>query len=174
MLREVLGQQRRVIGTFSSLEAAGQALDHLVLAGFPIAQAFLVGQTGQTPEHLAPLELPSADRGTITGTAAGLQKGLLVGNYLGGATGLLTGMGLLALPGVGALALSVAIGFTLLSGVVGTAAGGVIGAMIGLGLTADQAKQYDWLVANGNVLLLVAGTTEEIDRAQELLKKTVV
>jgi hypothetical protein len=80
----------------------------------------------------------------------------------------------LALPGVGQVMLSTAIGFTLLNGGICTAAGGLIGGLIGLGLTAEQAKKHDRLVANGNVLLLIEGTVQEIDRAQELLKKSVV
>ncbi len=173
MLKEVL-QQRQVIGTFSNPESAGQALDRLVLSGFPIAQAFLVGQNYTTSQDTAPLELPASNFGTITGTATGLKKGLVLGNLVGGASGLLLGAGLLALPGVGQVVLSSAIVFTLLSGGICTAAGGLIGALIGLGLTADQAKKYSRLVANGNVLLMVEGTVEEIDRAQQLLKKSVV
>jgi hypothetical protein len=173
MLREVLSQQRRVIGTFSNLEAAGQALDRLVLAGFPIAQVFLVGQNWE-PAASTPLKLPAAELGSITGTATGLQKGLVLGNLGGGAAGLLVGAGLLALPGVGQLLLSAAIGFTLLSGAIGTVAGGLIGALIGLGLTAEQAQTYNCLVADGKVLLMIAGTTVEIDRAQHLFNQTVV
>ena len=70
--------------------------------------------------------------------------------------------------------LSSAIAFTLLSGGVGTVAGGLMGALIGLGLTSEQAKKYGQQVANGNSLLLVEGTTEEIDRAQALLKKSAI
>ena len=174
MLRKVLSQQRRVIGTFSRLEAAGQALDRLVLAGFPIAQTYLVGQTESKGESIAALAPRTAESGTITGTATGLQQGLVVGNYLGGASGLLLGIGLLTLPGVGQVMLSAAIAFTLLSGVIGTAAGGLIGALIGLGLTAEQAKHYSRLVAQGNILLIIVGTATEVDRAQQLLRKTVV
>ena len=49
-----------------------------------------------------------------------------------------------------------------------------MGALIGLGLTSEQAKKYGQQVANGNSLLLVEGTTEEIDRAQALLKKSAI
>lgn len=50
--------------------------------------------------------------GAITGTVTGLKKGLVLGNLIGGSSGLLLGLGLLALPGVGQVVLSSAIAFT--------------------------------------------------------------
>jgi hypothetical protein len=174
MFRDVLNQRRQVIGMFSSRETAGKALDRLILSGFPIAQAFLIGQDCNSSKSTASSELPTAPIGAITGTATGLKKGFVLGNLIGGTSGLLLGAGLLALPGVGQVVLSSAIAFTLLSGGIGIAAGGLMGALIGLGLTSEQAKQYSQQVANGNILLMVKGTAQEIDRAQQFLKKSVV
>jgi hypothetical protein len=174
MLRDVLNQRRQVIGLFSNREAAGQALDQLVLSGFPIAQAFLIGQDQNISESTPLSTLPASAIGTITGTATGLKKGFVLGNLIGGGSGMLLGAGLLALPGVGQVVLSSAIAFTLLSGGICTAAGGVMGGLIGLGLTSEQAKKYQQQVANGNILLIVEGTAQEIDRAEQLLKKSVV
>jgi hypothetical protein len=166
MIRAAL-TQRTVVKSFSTLEAAGQAMDRLVLAGFPIAQVFLFGdgEPGATVQ---------SDYGTVTGTAAGLKKGIVWGNLTGGAAGLLLGLGLLALPGVGQLALSSAIAFTLLSGGVCTAAGGLIGAMIGLGFTSEEAKMYQQQIVDGKVLLIVEGTIAELDRARSLLQESTV
>jgi hypothetical protein len=160
--------QRTVVKTFSTREAAGQAMDRLVLAGFPIAQVLLFGD-GEV--HGAAVE---AEYGTVTGTAAGLKKGIVLGNLTGGATGLLLGAGLMALPGVGQLVLSSAIAFVLLSGGVCTAAGGLVGAMIGLGFTSEQAKGYNQQIADGKVLLMVEGTIAELDRARWLLQASTV
>lgn len=51
MLKEILDQHRQVVGVFSERETAGQALDRLVLSGFPIAQAFLVGPSWTISER---------------------------------------------------------------------------------------------------------------------------
>ncbi len=180
MFKDVLGQCRQVVGLFSEHEVAGQALDRLVLSGFPIAQAFLVGQNwtahkqNDTDCSDTKLEFSASNFGAITGTVTGLHKGLVLGNLIGGSSGLLLGLGLLALPGMGQVVLSSAIAFTLLSGGVGTVAGGLMGASIGLGLTSEQAKKYGRQVANGNILLLVEGTIQEIDRAKALLKKSAI
>ncbi|MGL5083662.1 MAG: hypothetical protein ACRC8A_19440 [Microcoleaceae cyanobacterium] len=169
MFNAILTQHRQVIRTFSSREAAGQSLDHLVFSGFPIAQVFLLGH-GLTETQQQSLPLLPSTYGTITGTATGLKKGIVLGNLVGGTTGLLLGAGLMALPGLGQLMLSSAIAFTLLSGGVCTAAGGLMGGLIGLGLTSEQAKAYSQQISRGSVLLIVEGTEGDIARAEYILK----
>lgn len=173
MLKTILTQHRQVIGTFSSREAAGLAFDRLIISGFPLAQVFLVGQDTAKECQNSP-ELPSESWGTVTGTATGLKKGMVVGNLLGGASGLFLGFGLMALPGVGQLVLSSAIAFTLLSTGICTVAGGLSGALIGLGITSEQAKEYGQQISRGSFLLIVEGTAREIERAKYLLKKSTV
>ncbi len=158
----ILNQKRDVIGIYPSGDTAAKAFDHLILSGFSLNKVFLVGQNGT--------QRLQSQRGEITGTATGLKKGLFLGNILGGTTGLLLGLGILALPGVGQVALVNAIAFTLLSGGVCTAAGGIIGVLIGLGLTSTQATQYAQRVSLGQFLLILEGTKEEIFRAQQLLQ----
>ncbi len=171
-------QHRQVVKTFSSREAAGQAMERLVLSGFPIAQVFLFGdgtfRDGIEVQSSNRSTLQSSSYGTITGTALGLKKGLVLGNFAGGMTGLVLGAGLIALPGVGQLVLSSAIAFMLLSGGICTAAGGLVGAMIGLGLTSEQAKIYSQQIARGCVLLMIEGTVQDIDRARYLLQESTV
>ncbi|NJK68801.1 MAG: hypothetical protein HC789_12460 [Microcoleus sp. CSU_2_2] len=171
MFNTILTQQRQILGTFPSREAAGEALDYLVFSGFPLARVFLLGHGCEEQENA--LNLPSESLGAIAGTTTGLKKGMFLGNLLGGATGLILGAGLLALPGVGQVMLSGAIGFTLLSGGICTTAGGLIGALIGLGLTSEQAKAYQQQIARGSVLLIVEGTGEEVDRAKYLLAQSI-
>jgi len=165
----ILTHHRAVIGTFPSRESAGLALDQLIFSGFPVAQVFLLGHDLK-PQN--PSDLPSSSFGTVTGTATGLKKGMILGNLLGGTTGLLLGVGLLALPGVGQLMLSSAIAFVFLSGGICTAAGGLTGALIGLGLTSEQAKKYSQQVSQGSFLLVVEGTEQNIDRARNLLRNS--
>lgn len=171
MFNTILSQQRQVIGTFSSREEAGKALDCLVFSGFPLAQVFLLGQGDREGQNS--LNLPCESFGAIAGTATGLKKGMFLGNLVGGATGLILGMGILALPGVGQILMSGAIGFTLLSGGICTAAGGLAGALIGLGLTSEQAKAYQQQISQGSVLLIVEGSEQEVDRAKYLFAKSI-
>jgi hypothetical protein len=162
----ILAHHRSAIATFSTREAAWQALDRLVLSGFPLAQVFLLDRGSKSSDSSAFTPVPFS---TITGTATGLKKGMVLGNLVGGTSGLLLGAGLLALPGVGQIVLSSAIAFMLLSGGVCTAAGGLMGASIGLGLTSAQAKAHSQQVAEGNLLLIIEGTSGDIERARHLL-----
>jgi hypothetical protein len=173
MFNAILNQHRQVVGIFSSREAAGVALDQIVLSGFPIAHVFLLGQNGSNSAETFSTAVSSANFGKITGTATGLKKGMAIGNLVGGTSGLLLGAGLIALPGVGQLMLSSAIAFIILSSGICTAAGGLTGALIGLGVTSDQAKAYSQKVSAGNFLLIVEGTTAEIERARHLLKENI-
>ncbi len=163
----LLNQHRSAIGTFSTPEAAALAFDQLVLSGFPLAKIFLLGQPLNSQGELPIVDYASAT--AITGTPLGLKKGFLLGNAIGTVTGLLLGVGILALPGIGQVAATSAIAFTLLGGGVGIAAGGIIGALIGLGLTEEQAKTYSRRIAQGNILLVIEGTNTEIDRARQIL-----
>lgn len=74
---------------------------------------------------------------------------------------MLLGAGLIALPGVGQLMLSYAIAFILISGGICTAAGGLTGALIGLGVTSEQAKTYSQQILEGSFLLILRSCTKK-------------
>ncbi|MGA7934164.1 MAG: hypothetical protein WCA35_11505 [Kovacikia sp.] len=170
----MFNQSSRAIATFSRLEEAGQALDQLVISGFPLARVFLVGQDlsacEQNGKAVQLVQIGNSTHpGTMFGTALGLTKGIIFGNIIGGTTGLLLGLGILALPGIGQIALSSAVIFTLMSGGVCTAAGGVIGALVGLGLSEKLARDYSEQISQGNYLLIVNSTKREIACAERIL-----
>jgi hypothetical protein len=180
----ILSHQRVAIANFSNRESAIQAFDHLVLSGFPLAQLFLLDQDlGHGSDHGSDHDsdhrsdhrsehsnLPAVPYGCVMGTATGLKKGALLGNLIGGTSGVLLGVGLIALPGVGQLMLGSAIAFILLSGGACSAAGGLTGAFIGLGLTSKQAQSHAQQIAKGRLLLVVEGTARDIEHAHYLLK----
>jgi hypothetical protein len=175
MSTAIFKQRSCVVATFASLDSAGQGLDQLVLAGFPVAKFFLLGKDLSACErngivihgfHTDDATVPNA----ITGIAQGLTKGLIAGNAIGGGMGVLLGLGILTLPGVGQIAWAGAIAFMLLSGGIGMAAGGAIGALVGLELTERQAKFYSEQLSQGNYLLIVRGTEQEIQCAERILK----
>jgi hypothetical protein len=92
---------------------------------------------------------------------------------LGGLTGLLVGLGSLAIPGVGPVILAgevaTAIATTLAGGAIGAAAGGLLGALIGLGIPEERARVYNDRVSRGHYLLIVSGSDEQIARAEAIL-----
>jgi outer membrane lipoprotein SlyB len=57
----------------------------------------------------------------------------------------------------------------LAGGFYGAGAGGIIGAVIGNGVSHEQAKAYSDRLSNGDYLVMIDGTDEEIHRAESIL-----
>lgn len=101
------------------------------------------------------------------GTATGAGAGALVG----GALGLLAGVGALAIPGAGPFIAAGPIMAALSGAAVGTSIGGVTGGLIGLGIPEFEAKQYEGKLREGNILLSVhTKSGDEAKRAEDILK----
>ena len=97
--------------------------------------------------------------------------GVGVGGVVGGALGLLAGIGALALPGVGPLIAAGPIIASLAGFGVGGAVGGFVGALVGMGIPEFEAKLYDVRVKDGGVLVAVhCESPEGISKARDVLK----
>ena len=92
---------------------------------------------------------------------------------IGGALGLLAGIGAIAIPGLGPFIAAGPIMGALAGVGAGGAVGGLIGALTGMGVPEYEAKRYEGRVRNGGVLLSVhCDTSQQITRAKEVLKRT--
>jgi hypothetical protein len=95
------------------------------------------------------------------------------GGAIGGTLGLLAGIGMLAIPGVGPFIAAGPIMAALAGMGAGGAVGGLIGALVGIGIPEYEAKRFEGKIKEGGVLLSVhCDTSEEIDRAKDVLKHT--
>jgi hypothetical protein len=152
-----------VFGIFTTIEKADFATDALVNAGFSSTDI-----SALLPENLGTRQL-GTEKSTKApeGTAAGASTGAV----LGGALGLLAGIGALAIPGVGPLIAAGPIMATLAGVGVGGAVGGFTGALIGLGIPEYEAKRYEGRIQKGAILLSAhCDTSDEIKRAKEIMK----
>ncbi|HEY5755301.1 MAG TPA: hypothetical protein VIU34_05730 [Steroidobacter sp.] len=103
----------------------------------------------------------------------GATTGGLAGMGVGGALGLLAGIGALAIPGVGPLIAAGPIMAALSGAAVGGATGGLIGALVGLGIPELEAKQYEGKVRAGNILISVhTANGDERARAKQALEES--
>ncbi|MBV9386164.1 MAG: hypothetical protein JOZ78_07025 [Chroococcidiopsidaceae cyanobacterium CP_BM_ER_R8_30] len=170
----VLSHQRRTIGIFSSHQAAGQALDQLRAAGFPMAQVTLISQDtvpnrNSSNDKVMTELVAQAQQGATTGSV----QGLVTGNKIGSVAGLVLGISTLAIPGVGHAILAASAGtiiaFALSSGAIGAVSGGLIGGLVGLGVTEAQVKRQSESLSQGNYLLTATGTDDEIYLAESIL-----
>jgi len=103
------------------------------------------------------------------GSTAGASTGAVVGGVLGW----LTGIGALAIPGVGPFIVAGPI-VSLLAGIgAGGVVGGVAGALVGMGIPEYEAKRYEGRIKEGGILLSVhCDNPHWRKHAIEILKKT--
>jgi Heat induced stress protein YflT len=142
-----------VVALFAELSAAQRGIEALKDAGFSEQQIGVAARDKQQQKDLT--------EGTGTQAAEGAAKGAVGGGVLGGLVGLLTGVGALAIPGIGPIIAGGALASTLAGAGIGAAAGGLIGALVGMGVPEEDAKHFERGFQEGGVLVtvLAAGDT---------------
>src|SRR5437588_9417365 len=120
------GKNTAVFGIYPSSQSVERAVDELREAGFRSTDISVL-----FPENVGTKDF-AHEKGTKApeGAAAGAGTGVV----LGGALGWLTGIGALAIPGVGPFIAAGPIMAALAGAGVGGAVGGVMGALIGMGV----------------------------------------
>ncbi|MTJ08541.1 MULTISPECIES: general stress protein [unclassified Anabaena] len=181
---------KRAVGVFSSRREVENALNELRDHGFAMNHVSVIAKDADT-QDLNPQDRISETRvksdtqhrtserrdQSVTDTThvdEGAKTGLGAGGAVGGITGLLVGLGTLAIPGVGPIMLAgataTAIATTLAGGAIGAAVGGLIGGLVGLGIPEERAKVYQDQVVSGDYLVIVDGTEAEILRAERIFR----
>jgi hypothetical protein len=160
-----MAKNKSVLGIYTSRSAVESAITYLREAGFASTDISIL-----LPENLGSKEL-TTEKATKApeGTTAGATSGAVIG----GALGWLVGIGALAIPGLGPFIAAGPIMAALAGIGVGGAVGGFTGALVGLGIPEYEAKRYEGRLQKGGILTSVhCDTSEEIDRAKEVLKRT--
>jgi hypothetical protein len=158
------GEQIVVLGIYPQRPGVESAIDALREAGFPNADvSILLPQDIAVANHV-----PEASKAP-EGLAAGASSGAVIG----GALGWLTGVGLLAIPGLGPFIAAGPILATLAGIGVGGAVGGFSGGLIGLGIPEHEAKHFAGRIEQGEILLSVhCVSAESILQAKEIMRQT--
>ena len=154
-----------VFGIYKTRTQAESAVDRIVANGFSYDDVSVLLPDIQSSKEFAHEKATKAPEGTATGVAAG--------GVVGSTLGLLAGIGVLAIPGIGPFIAAGPIMGALAGLGVGGTVGGLIGALAGMGIPEYEAKRYENRIKEGGVLLSVhCDTSEEIDRAKDMLKNT--
>ena len=160
-----MAKNKSVFGIYPSAMQAERAVDTLLRAGFSNQDISVLMPDDESTREFAHKKDTKAPEGTTTGVTTG--------GIVGGTLGILAGIGAIAIPGVGPFIAAGPIMGGLAGLGVGGAVGGLIGALVGMGIPEYEAKRYEGRVKKGGVLLSVhCDTSEEIDRAKEMLKST--
>jgi uncharacterized membrane protein/sporulation protein YlmC with PRC-barrel domain len=128
------------VSVVHALEAERLPDHHISL----VAQENARGRTAEAERRVA-----DTDATTTTPKAA------VAGGLVGGAIGLLTGLGVMAIPGVGPLVAAGWLATTLAGAGVGAAAGGLVGALVDSGVSREEAEVYEEGIRRGNTLVTV-------------------
>src|SRR6478609_8415847 len=135
-----------VVGLFENTTQAQSAVEQLRASGISPSDISVAMQTGEATTT----QTVATDTGTGGG---GVVTGAVGGGVLGGLAGLLVGIGAIAIPGVGPLAVGGPLATTLIGAGIGAAAGGLVGALVDAGVPEEEAHMYEAGVKRGGVLV---------------------
>jgi hypothetical protein len=104
----------------------------------------------------------------------GAEIGAGLGAIAGGSAGVLTGLGLLAIPGVGPVIAAGWLAALFAGAAGGAAAGGLLGGLVGAGIRRDHAEVYTEGVRRGGTLVSVRTEEEHLGGIAAILDKQAV
>src|SRR5262249_17155276 len=134
---------RTVSRLFDTHSQARSAVDALENAGFSSSEVSLVSRYRDDDVLV--------DDNTGSGAAAGAAAGAIVG----GGTGLLAALGVIAIRGIGPLVAAGVLATTLAGAASGGVVGGIIGALVHSGMSEEDAHVYAEGVRRGSSLVTV-------------------
>ena len=146
----------RVYDTYSQ---AREVVNGLKAAGIPDDSVSIVANKHVSAEY--------DDVDDVSGAATGAGIGAVVG----GAGGLLAGLGLMAIPGVGPVVAAGWLAATLAGAVAGAAAGGIVGALVDLGVSEHDAEVYSEVIRRGGTLVTVRVDDNRVAAAEAILDR---
>lgn len=146
------------VALYDSHEKAIKAVEKLKEKGFPVNNISLIGKAEITDNHM---HIKSMDAIERTPALIGAGAGTLVG--------ILTGLGVFAIPGFGFL-----YGAGVIVGAIGgfdlgIIAGGLGSVLATVGIKDEHVLKYEEHLKEGKFMVLVSGSLEEIELAEHIL-----
>ncbi|SDZ80685.1 Heat induced stress protein YflT [Thalassobacillus cyri] len=145
-------------GVFSNIQDAEEAIKGLKDEGFGSEDITVFAKDKDQVNEIedetdTDVSKNKTGRGKNSGIGAGY--GAASGGVLGGIAGWIAGIGLLTIPGIGAIAAAGPLATTLSGAGVGAGSGGIVGALVGAGIPEEQAKQYESDLKDGKIIVFV-------------------
>lgn len=154
-----------VIGVFSKVQDAQEAIRQLEAAGFSKDEISLVANKESTGYE----DLTENDRDELSSKTSDVVADAGIGAAIGGFGGLLLSIAGVAIPGIGPVLAAGPIAAALTGAGIGAAGGGLIGALTESGVPKEDATLYSESVRRGDVLVSVRAFGERADRAADIL-----
>ncbi len=155
-----------VVAVYNSHSDAEQAVAKLSASSFDIKKVSIIGRDYHTEENVVGY-YTAGDRMKSWGG---------IGAFWGGIWGLLFGAGFFLIPGIGPVLvagpfLAALVGALESAAVVGGLSA-VTAGLVSLGIPKDSAVKYEAEVKADKFVMVVHGTTEELERARAILADT--
>ena len=161
-----MSEKNSVVAIFQSHDQAENAVRELQKDGFDMKKLSIVGKDYHTEEHVVGY-YTTGDRMRYWGK---------LGAFWGGFWGLLFGSAFFWVPGVGQLLVAGPLVMWIVGALESAAiVGGLTALGAGLysiGIPKNSIMKYETEVKNGKLLLVAHGTTEEVERARDILHQT--
>lgn len=159
-----MSKNRVVIGIVDAEIQAENIVQRLNRAGFSDSSISAIFPDKHGSRDFAHEHHTKAPEGAVAGVTGG--------GVIGGAIGLLAGIGALAIPGLGPFIAAGPLMAALSGAAAGAAVGGVAGALIGLGIPEIEAKAYEGKLRSGGILIAAhASNSDEENAAKEIFRK---
>lgn len=147
------------VAVYKTHEEAVKAIRKLAEYKFPMNEVSLLGKSEMIDDHI---HLRSMD--PVKNTPA------LVGGGAGTVAGLLSELGVFAIPGFGFLYGAGALVGTIGGLDLGVLTGGLGTLLLSAGIRKDKVVEYEAHIKGGKFMIVVNGNEEDVLRAEEILK----
>src|SRR6266446_571145 len=159
------GKNTAVFGIYRDQVSVSNAVDVLRAEGFRNTDISVLFPENQGTKDFSHEKSTKAPEGATTGATSGA--------VVGGVLGWLTGIGALAIPGLGPFIAAGPIMAALAGAGTGGVVGGIIGALVGMGIPEYEAKRYEGMIKEGKILLSVhCDDSKWVKRAKDILERT--
>jgi hypothetical protein len=159
------GKNTSVFGIYPDRIAVEEAVEQFRLAGFRGTDVSVLFPDNRGTKDFAHEKNTKAPEGATTGGVAG--------GIAGGVLGWLTGIGALAIPGIGPFIAAGPIVAALAGAGAGGTLGGIIGALAGIGIPEYEAKRFEGRLREGGILFSVhCDDSSWVKRAKTLMQQT--
>jgi uncharacterized membrane protein len=152
---------KAIISAYKTHEEAVEAIKELQNAGYNSKRLSIIGKTNELDKVPG---VKNSESMAIAGAEVGF--GALAGSVLG----VLTGVGIFAIPGLGFLYGAGALVGAIAGFDFGIIGGGIASALTVAGLSENDSKQYEEMLKKGNFLLIAQGDEAEIAQAKNILE----
>jgi hypothetical protein len=139
-------------------ESALDTIKALSLAGFPLSHVSLIAKVEVVEDHIRLKSLDPVKNAPV-----------IIGSVAGPVLGLLSGLGVFAIPGFGFLYGAGAVIGTIAGFDLGLISGGILTLLATLGIKKQVVVNYEKKISDGHFLVIVQGKLNEIKEAEKII-----